>query len=257
MGGRRSPSARWLGLSRRYMSEDLEQTRSGSTCFGRPSLHMAVRRPLGGSPPAATRRIAPRNKVAQGHMGAHVTGRVRVRVRTAAATRSAASSVSSCSHTRRGSHPARTSLSSVSLSRRLLPSIFSRHQSAFALGQVACSSQPCQKQPLTKTATLAPEKTTSACLLRDGTGRRCIRKRRPCRCSADLNARSGVVSRRRWRCIRPLTSGEEATTPSVPESSCGIGGEYGTARCAAEDQVRSRTSAARISEQTWQEPLGR
>jgi len=43
---------------------------------------------------------------------------------------------------------------SVSRSRRTLVSIFSRHQAAFAFGQVACLGHPCQKQPSTKTRTL-------------------------------------------------------------------------------------------------------
>ena len=182
------------------------------------------------------------NRVAARRMGAQVTDRVGVRDRTATATSSAATSISSCSHTRIGSHPARVSRSSVSLSRRLLPSIFSLHQSALALGHVACSSQPCQKQPLTKTATLAPGKMMSACLLMLGSGRRCIRKRRPCRCNADLRARSGPVSLRRWRCIRPLTPGEEGTTVWDDASLSDMSGAYATKRAATHHPEARRAS---------------
>ena len=44
----------------------------------------------------------------------------------------------------------------------LLISILFRHHAAFALGQVMCFGQPCQKQPSTKTATLATGKARSA-----------------------------------------------------------------------------------------------
>lgn len=84
--------------------------------------------------------------------------------RTTIAMFRAEESMSSCSQTRIGSQPCRTSSMSVSRSRLRLASILVFHRSAFALGHVACSSQPCQKQPSTNTATRARTNTMSASL---------------------------------------------------------------------------------------------
>ncbi len=50
----------------------------------------------------------------------------------------------------------------VPASLRRFASIFCRQNSAFCFGHEACSGQPCQKHPSTKTAILSPGKATSA-----------------------------------------------------------------------------------------------
>ena len=122
---------------------------------------------------------------------------------------SAATRGSSCSHTRTTAQVANLSLLSVSRSRRWFPLSFSRHQSPFAVGQVPCLGQQCQKQESTKTATRARRKTTSASRRSSGRGRRCVRYRRPRRCSSRRKASSGWVSRRRWLVIRRSAACEE------------------------------------------------
>src|SRR5260370_39407730 len=74
----------------------------------------------------------------------------------------AAAHGSSCSQTRITSQPRPVSWVLVSASRFLLARIFARQNCSLALGHVPCSGQPCQKQPSTKTASLARRKTTSA-----------------------------------------------------------------------------------------------
>lgn len=71
----------------------------------------------------------------------------------AALTLSAAVAGGSCSHIRITVQPAVRSR--VSESRAMLPSIFVLQNSEFRLAGRWCSRQPCQKQPSTKTATLA------------------------------------------------------------------------------------------------------
>ena len=80
----------------------------------------------------------------------------------ASLTRATATSRSSCSQILTTRQPAALSRRSVSRSLRRLVSIFASHHAAFALGDVPCIGQPCQKQPSTNTATLALAKTTSA-----------------------------------------------------------------------------------------------
>ena len=60
----------------------------------------------------------------------------------------------------------------VSASRRRFASIFCRQNSAFCFGHVACSGQPCQKQPSTKTAIFRPGNATSATGFKAGPGLR-------------------------------------------------------------------------------------
>jgi hypothetical protein len=208
---------------------------------------MGVGRHVGEAEPGLLDLLHPAKRATCSRLAArrarfHVNERGGVRDRSAAATNSAAASMSSCSQIRMGSHPAWISKSSVSMSRRLLPSIFALHQSALARGHVPCSWQPCQKHPLTKIATLAFANTMSACRLRAGSGRRWMRKRRPRRCSADLSARSGAVSFRRWRCMRPLTPGEEATTVSDCGWVSGMSGAYATNRSSPQHAERRRAS---------------
>ena len=76
--------------------------------------------------------------------------------------RSAAASGTSCSHTRTTTHPASSNAASILLSRATFASILWRQKLSFFLGQVAWSGQPCQKQPLTYTATRGPRKARSA-----------------------------------------------------------------------------------------------
>lgn len=80
---------------------------------------------------------------------------------TQAAIRSATCSGDSCSQKRRTVHPSAVRWSVVSTSRAMFLSSLARHHSAFVFGRVACSGQPCQKQPSMKTAILAFVKTMS------------------------------------------------------------------------------------------------
>src|SRR6218665_1294177 len=78
------------------------------------------------------------------------------------ATVLAASIGDSCDQNRSALQPLAWSRAFVSASRSPLASIFRRQKPAFRFGYVACSGQPCQKQPSTKTAILRPGKATSA-----------------------------------------------------------------------------------------------
>lgn len=153
------------------------------------------------------------------------------RPRTSSAIDCAAATGGSCSHTRTGSHPAARNLSSVSRSRRRLPSIFSFQNAAFALGQVAWMGHPCQKHPSTYTAIRRRENTTSARRRRPGRGLWSTRYRRPCRWSSLRSASSGAVSRCGVACIRRWALGEEgAGVPfrRVPNDSSGAGAVMGS-----------------------------
>lgn len=127
--------------------------------------------------------------------GRLVRARSDLRSRTMPLTRSAASSGSSCSHTRTANQPADAKRSSVSRSRRRLPSIFFRQNSALFLGHVACVGHPCQKQPSTKTATLDGPNSKSASRRTPRRGLRWTRYRSPAACSARRKASSTSVSR--------------------------------------------------------------
>ena len=93
--------------------------------------------------------------------------------------RSAAVSGASCSHTRTITHPASSSAASILLSRATFALILWRQKASFFLGQVAWSGQPCQKQPLTYTATRGPKKARSAFVSRARTGLWSFRYRSP------------------------------------------------------------------------------
>src|SRR5690554_2836474 len=92
----------------------------------------------------------------------HVFVRFFLRSRTIRAMRSAASAAASCDQMRTTSQPSCSRRLLVSASRARFASIFSRQKSAFFLGHVACSGQPCQKHPSTNTATRGPGNTMSA-----------------------------------------------------------------------------------------------
>lgn len=150
-----------------------------------------------------------------GTMFAKITVRIdsyliSVRSRTMFSMRRAASAVSSCSQTRMTTQPSSSNLRFVSRSRRRLVSIFSRQNSALAFGQVACSGQPCQKQPSTNTATLAREKTMSARRRTPRMGETSTRNRSPRRCNNERMSFSGLVSRLRLARMRFRASMEEA-----------------------------------------------
>ncbi len=115
--------------------------------------------------------------------------------RTALSIRAAATSRLSCSHTRTTHQPAATKRASVSASRRLLASIFARHQSPLRLGHVACTGHPCQKQPSKKMTKRALGKTISARRCVPGISRRWTRNRNPLRCRIDRRASSRGLSR--------------------------------------------------------------
>ena len=115
---------------------------------------------------------------------------------------SAAVSGSSCSHTRTTTHPASSSAASIRLSRAMFASILWRQKRSFFLGQVAWSGQPCQKQPLTYTATRGPRKARSALVRRPGTGLWSFRYRSPRANKIRRMASSAAVSVCRVRRIR-------------------------------------------------------
>src|SRR5206468_2635537 len=69
---------------------------------------------------------------------------------------------------------------------------------------------PCQKQPSTKTATLARVKTMSARARRPGSGRASTRYRRPRACAARRTSSSGRVSRLRFARIWARTAALDA-----------------------------------------------
>jgi hypothetical protein len=98
---------------------------------------------------------------------------------------------SSCCQMRTTVQPKARSSALTCASRRMLPDSFSCQNAAFVLGFVACSGQPCQKQPSMKTATLFEGNTTSG--LPGSRARR--RYRNPAAHSAFLRRSSGPVSR--------------------------------------------------------------
>ena len=128
---------------------------------------------------------------------------------------SAALAMSSCSQTRAEIQPALSRRASVSRSRCLLVSIFSRQNSALFFGQVACLGQPCQKQPSTKTATRDGVKTMSGLRRLPDNTKRSIRNRKPRRCKMRRSSTSGLVSRLPVRAMRALTAGDCASIPTL------------------------------------------
>lgn len=134
------------------------------------------------------------------------------RSRTIRSTRSAASIGFSCSHTLMTFQPSRSSRSLVSRSRSRFVSIFSRQNAALFAGHVACSGQPCQKHPSTKTATRDGPKTMSGRRRRSASTGRSTRNRRPRACNSRRSASSGFVSRLPVRDRRSLTADEDVTT---------------------------------------------
>lgn len=130
--------------------------------------------------------------------------------RTRRAMRVAAADGSSCSQTRITSQPCSRSRSVVSASRSMLARIFARQNFSFAFGQVACLGQPCQKQPSTKTATLARRKTTSARRGECSSGLASTEYRSPIACNSFRIRSSAGVSRCGVDCIRRRTVAEDA-----------------------------------------------
>jgi hypothetical protein len=109
--------------------------------------------------------------------------------------------------------------SSVSRSRALFRAILAVHQSELDFDGRACSGQPCQKQPSTKTAIFRDLKRTSTSRRSSGIALTCFRKRSPFRASALRRRVSGSVSRRVCRCIlcRVLAVGGSA----CGDTTCG------------------------------------
>lgn len=121
-------------------------------------------------------------------------------------------SMGSCSHIRNTVQPASVNRWSVSRSRAILASIFSRHHAALFLGQVPCAGQPCQKQPSRRTAVRDPGKTISTVRREFVSRRRCSRNRSPRRWSSDRKARSRGLSRPTVAAIRFEVAGATAST---------------------------------------------
>lgn len=97
----------------------------------------------------------------QGRRGGSLSGQDVLRA-ASRAIRRAATSASTCSQNRRGTHPATRRRKSVSRSRRRTSRSLRAHHSAFAFGGWKCCGQRCQKQPSEKTAILAGRRTRSA-----------------------------------------------------------------------------------------------
>lgn len=92
---------------------------------------------------------------------------------------------------------------------------FSAHHAPLTVGTVRCCSQPCQKHPSTKTATLARVKAISMVRRgRPGTGYP-TRYRSPAACRARRNTSSGPVSRRGCLLMRADTAAELACGPAI------------------------------------------
>lgn len=81
--------------------------------------------------------------------------------RMRAMVRAARRRVRACSHTRRTRQPLARRVRVTTRSRPRLVAIFLRQNLEFCLGIVPCFGQPCQKQPSTKSASLALGKTKS------------------------------------------------------------------------------------------------
>ncbi len=76
--------------------------------------------------------------------------------------RFAAATGSSCSHILSTTQPALDRVSSTRRSRAMLSAILLAQKASLLFERVACSGQPCQKQPSTYTATRTRAKTKSA-----------------------------------------------------------------------------------------------
>lgn len=163
---------------------------------------------------------------------------------TISAMAGAATAGSSCSQTRITCQPADLRRSSVSRSRTTLVDSFFFHHSAFALGELPCSGQPCQKQPSTNTATLARENTMSALRRKDGSGRTSTLYRSPRACRRRLIANSAGVSRVGVFCIRRVTDsldgiGSPSTLSTVVALSASSHRPAGS-RCSMTSQAPTR-----------------
>ena len=131
--------------------------------------------------------------------------------RTRRAMRVAAADGSSCSQTRITSQPRCRSRSLVFESRSMLARIFARQNCSLAFGHVPCSGQPCQKQPSTKTATLARRNTTSARRGESSSGLASTEYRSPIACNNFRMRSSAGVSRCGVDCMRFRAVSEDAS----------------------------------------------
>ncbi len=116
---------------------------------------------------------------------------------------------------RRTVHPPAASVAVSCSSLYRFRSNFSCQKVALVFGSFPCLAQPCQKHPSTNIARRCVGKTTSTLDLTPGTGRRCVKKRRPSRWSADRSRTSGPVSNLRLPCIVRRTAGVLAQEPSL------------------------------------------
>ncbi len=136
-------------------------------------------------------------------VGSSVHGRLRSARRptmaaqrsSSSSTRSATAAGSSCSHDRTTRQPSAVRIAWFRASRCRFASSFRRHSSAFAFGSCTCSSQRCQKQPSTNTATRARGKTRSGRTRHRRLTCRSTKNRRPRWWSSRRTASSGAVSR--------------------------------------------------------------
>jgi len=145
---------------------------------------------------SAGRRLIPRTSPSQ------FLGCTRCRGGKCRRTLARDSSGVSCSQIRTTVQPPSSSRSVVSRSRAMFVLSFVSHHPALFTGHVACSGQPCQKQPSTNTASLTLVNRMSA--LRRGIpgSGASTRYRYPRQCSRRLSAISAAVSRVRCPAIR-------------------------------------------------------
>ncbi len=152
--------------------------------------------------------------------------------RTRRAMRVAAADGSSCSQTRITSQPRSRSRPLVSASRSMLARIFARQNCSLAFGHVPCSGQPCQKQPSTKTATLARRKTTSARRGESSSGLASTKYRSPIACNSFRMRSSAGVSRCGVDCMRFRASSEDGNGGDNSTQRRFDSLAFGTAPCA-------------------------
>lgn len=111
----------------------------------------------------------------------------------------------SCSQNLSTPHPRDSKAAEFRRSRSILASNFFRHHSTLFFGWVACTGQPCQKQPSIKTTTRGRVNTMSPLHRSDASGRKSTRYRSPAACRRRRTCNSTLVSRRRCVCIRRRT----------------------------------------------------
>jgi hypothetical protein len=130
-------------------------------------------------------------------------------------------SAGSCSQILTTVQPSFRSSSSICPSRSVLRRNFCVQNSTLLLGTLLCSSQPCQKQPSTNTASRHRVKARSArqFTVRSGLYETLNRKPRLCNCRRSTT--SGPVSLVAWRLILALIVGEVGDGEEIGRDGAG------------------------------------